>query len=117
MFRRSPGKSIARVLPPERIRPNVDPMVLAVFKMDDHAIELNAASLDLKENLSEASARVHTDSVMVCPTVDVSLSQVLPASPAVAIASPVTITIPLGVCNNAETEYQKQRTNDANRSL
>lgn len=73
--------------------PNVDLMIGSVLKTDDYAVEFNGATLDLEQNRPERPAGIHTDSVVVRPTVYARLSEVLPTSPSVTVA----VTIPLGV--------------------
>jgi hypothetical protein len=49
-------------------------MILTVFKMDDYSLKFDGPTLDLEQNLPEASPGIHTDSVVIHPTIYVSLS-------------------------------------------
>ena len=92
---------------------NVYVLVAAVFEMYEHAVEFNGAVPDLKQNRPKILAVIHSDSVVIGPSVYVGLSKVLPSTAPIAI----TIAIPLGVCDDGGSKDHQQCAQHKNRVL
>jgi hypothetical protein len=91
---------------------NLNLGVVAALEMHHHALDLNVTTLNEKPDCSKSPAGIHTNGVMIAPTIDTRISKTFPT----VIISPIPIVsiTPLGVGSEIEAQHQQQQTEQTN---
>jgi hypothetical protein len=100
-----------RAAAPDSI-PNLNIGVGAVLEMHHHALDLNVATLNKKPDRLEPSAGIHTNGVMISPTIYTRISEAFP--PAIISSISIVSITPLGIGSEIEAQHKQQQTEQAN---
>jgi hypothetical protein len=92
--------------------PNLNLGVSAVLEMHHHALDLNVAALNKKPDRSEPSASIHTNGVMILPSIYTRISEAFP--PAIISSIPIVSITPLGIGSETEAQHKQQQTEQTN---
>jgi hypothetical protein len=83
-------------------------VVLTVIEVDNNSLELDGPAPDPKLNLTERSAVVHENPIVIHPPVDSCSTEQFPS--ALVALAPLVVATPLRGCGNAQTKQQEQQT-------
>jgi len=73
-------------------------VVGAIVEVDNHSLEVNRPSSNLKHERSETLAVVHDNPILIPPSIDIRSPELFPSA--------VVSSTPLRVRGNAQTEQQ-----------